>query len=108
MSTVARQVRQAPRAEEVFAALARETAAVRRFGVKRLALFGSAVRGEAVPASDLDFLVDFERATFRDYFGLLFFLEKLLGRKVDLVIRGTLKPAIGEQVLREALDVPGL
>jgi len=108
MSTVARQIQQAPRADEVFATLAREAAALRRFGVKRLALFGSAVRGEAAPASDLDFLVDLERETFRDYFGLLFFLENLLGRKVDLVIRGTLKPAIREQVLREALDVPGL
>lgn len=108
MSTVARQTQQGPRAEEVFARLAGETAVLRRFGVTRLALFGSAVRGEAAPASDLDFLVDFERETFRDYFGFLFFLERLFGRQVDLVIRGTLKPAIREQVLREALDVPGL
>jgi predicted nucleotidyltransferase len=94
--------------DEVLRTLQRESGKLRAFGVRRLALFGSAVRGDEGAASDLDFLVDFERETFRDYFGLLFFLEKLFSRKVDLVIRGTLKPAIREQVLREALDVPGV
>lgn len=94
--------------DDVLRTLKQESGKLRAFGVRRLALFGSAVRGDEGATSDLDFLVDFERETFRDYFGLLFFLEELFGRKVDLVIRGTLKPAIREQVLREALDVPGV
>ncbi len=61
----------------------------RRFGVRRLELFGSAARGEVEPR-DLDFLVEFgplpagERAS--AYFGLLAELEELFGRPVDLVM----------------------
>ena len=56
VSAIARTTGLVPQAEEVFAALARETSALRRFGVRRLALFGSVVRGEAGPESDLDFV----------------------------------------------------
>jgi predicted nucleotidyltransferase len=108
MSTVVRTSGLAPRAEEVLATLARETGALKRFGVRRLSLFGSTARGEARPESDLDFLVDFDRKTFRNYMGLADFLEKLLERKVDLVIRETIKPLVRERVLAEAQDVPGL
>ena len=62
----------------------------RRFGVRRLGLFGSGADGRFDPArSDLDFLVEFESPDFRGaadrYFGLLEGLEALLGRGVDLV-----------------------
>ena len=108
MSTVARTAGLAPRAEEVLATLAGETGALKRFGVRRLALFGSTARGEARPESDLDFLVDFDRKTYRNYMGLANFLEHLFGHKVDLVIRETIKPLVRERVLAEAQDVPGL
>ena len=108
MSTVVRTSGLAPRAEEVLATLARETGALKRFGVRRLSLFGSTARGEARPESDLDFLVDFDRKTFRNYMGLTDFLEGLVGHKVDLVIRETIKPLVRERVLAEAQDVPGL
>ena len=108
MSTVARTAGLALRAEDVFAVLARETTVLKRFGVSRLALFGSAVRGKARPDSDLDFLVDFNQKTFRNYMGLAEFLEGLFGRKVDLVIRGSIKPLLRERILREARDVPEL
>lgn len=66
------------------------SALCRRFGVKRLELFGSAARGDFDPASsDYDFLVEFEDQDYRGsaarYFGLLHALEDLLGRPVDLV-----------------------
>ena len=61
----------------------------RRYGVRRLELFGSAASGRFDPASsDLDFLVEFAAgpsARWRDYFDLLHALEDLLGRRVDLV-----------------------
>ncbi len=62
----------------------------RRFGVRRLDLFGSAARGDFDPAcSDLDFLVEFEPKEpggYADaYFGLKESLERLFGRSVDLV-----------------------
>jgi len=77
-----------------------------RFGVKSLAVFGSVARGEARPDSDVDILVEFEgRATFDRYMGLKFFLEDLLGRRVDLVTRKALKPRMRPFVEREAIYV---
>ena len=68
----------------------------RRFHVRRLQLFGSAARGDFNPAaSDVDFLVEFNEASWEGssdrYFGLLFGLEDLLGRKVDLVERSAVR-----------------
>lgn len=68
----------------------------RRHGVRRLELFGSAARGELRPGeSDLDFLVEFAPlppGTYADaYFGLLESLEKLFGRKVDLVVASAIR-----------------
>jgi len=78
----------------------------KRFGVKSLAVFGSVARGEAGPDSDVDILVEFEgRATFDRYMGLKFFLEDLLGRRVDLVTRKALKPRMRPYVEREAIYV---
>jgi predicted nucleotidyltransferase len=75
-----------------------------RFGVTDLALFGSAARGQAAPDSDIDILVSFDGpATSRRYFGVLFYLEDLLGRPVDLVtekaLRAELRPYIEQEVI---------
>lgn len=77
----------------------------RRFGVTRLALFGSTVRGDARIASDVDILVGFDGpATSERFFGVQFYLEDLLGRPVDLVtekaLRSELKPYIEREVTR--------
>ncbi|MDP2182171.1 MAG: nucleotidyltransferase family protein [Actinomycetota bacterium] len=71
------------------------------FGVARLGVFGSRVRGDATADSDLDVLVEFERPTFRNYMGLKHFLEQLLGVTVDLVSAPALKPLLKEHVMRE-------
>jgi uncharacterized protein len=65
-----------------------------RFGVKRIGLFGSYVRGEAVEASDIDFLVEFDTPTFDHYMDLKFFLEELFGVSVDLVSSDAVKPRL--------------
>jgi len=76
----------------------------RKFGVKTLAIFGSVARGEDKPESDVDVLVEFdEPATFDRYMGLKFFLEDLLGRRVDLVTRRALKPRLRPYVEREVI-----
>jgi len=84
----------------------RET--IRGFGVRRLGIFGSYARGEQSEASDMDFLVEFERATFDNYFDLKFFLEDLFGRSVDLVIKDTIKPRIRSTILEETVYAQGL
>jgi predicted nucleotidyltransferase len=81
---------------------------LQRLGVRRLALFGSVARGEAGDASDLDFVVDFERLDFDSYMDLKFLLEDLFSRPVDLLTIGGIKPSIRERVLSESIDVPGL
>ena len=73
-----------------------------RYGVASLGVFGSYVRGEASPQSDLDLLVRFHHAP-----GLFRFVElenclsDLLGVRVDLVMAEALKPNIGRRVLAE-------
>ena len=80
---------------------------VRAFGVRRIALFGSLVRGEARPDSDIDLLVEFEpgQKTFDHFMALSFFLEDLLHRPVEIVTIDALSPFIGPHVLDEAEDV---
>jgi hypothetical protein len=76
------------------------------FGFSSLALFGSTARGEARPDSDVDVLVDFPGPPgFRQFMGLKFALEDLLGCKVDLVDRNALRPAWRELIEGELLLV---
>ena len=93
--------------EEVLQCLSSHRQELAKLGVKSLALFGSVARDEARPESDLDLLVGFEgRATFDQYMELKFFLEELLGRRVDLVTRKALKPQLRSHVETEAVRVP--
>lgn len=71
------------------------------FHVTRIGIFGSCVRGEESKDSDVDVLVEFEIKTFDNFMDLKFFLEDQLGRRVDLVIMDSLKPAIRDKVLGE-------
>ena len=76
-----------------------------RFHVRRLDVFGSAVREDFDPArSDLDFVVEFERehplGGLEIYFGLKEALEALFGRKVDLVSQGMVQ----NPYLRQSID----
>jgi len=88
--------------QRFFDLIEREWDTLRRdYGVGRIGLFGSCVRGEADDAGDLDVLVEFDEKTFDHYMGLKFFLEDHLGCKVDLVIAESIKPLLREQILRE-------
>jgi len=73
-----------------------------RYGVASLGLFGSYVRHEAGPQSDLDLLVRFHRTPgLIQYVELENYLSDLLGVRVDLVMADALKPNIGQRVLAE-------
>jgi len=94
--------------DEIIRALAEHRVELARLGVKSLALFGSTARDETGEQSDLDFLVEFTGpGTFTGYMDLKFFLEDLLGRRVDLVTQKALKASLRDPVEREAIHVPG-
>ena len=77
-----------------------------RFGVVRLALFGSTARDTARPDSDVDVLVGFDGpATSERYFGVQFYLQDLLGRPVDLVTEKALRERLRPFVERDAIFV---
>ena len=59
--------------------------ALKKCSVQRIALFGSFARGEETPSSDIDFLVEFGRPTYDNFYNLIEYLEKQFGRKVDVL-----------------------
>ncbi|GMT42843.1 MAG: DNA polymerase subunit beta [bacterium] len=78
----------------------------RKHGVSRMRLFGSVVRGEAEPDSDVDFLIDVDGPT-TPWFpgGLVANLESLLGRSVDVVETGSIREEMKERILEEAVPL---
>ena len=86
----------------------RELAAFcRRNCIQKLSLFGSVLREDFRPDSDVDVLVEFNRR-----FGLFhlartqMFLEEILAEKIDLVPRNSIFPQLRDTILGEAVDVP--
>jgi uncharacterized protein len=75
------------------------------FQVKEIGIFGSFARGGYFvhEDSDIDILVSFNKG-FKDFFNymrLKYYLEDLLGKKVDLVIKDAVKPRLKEKILNE-------
>lgn len=93
--------------DDVLAALvAHKQVLEERFGVTSLALFGSFARDTATDASDIDILVQFNGpATSKSFFGVQFYIEDLLGRRVDLATDKALHRGLRPYVEREALYV---
>ena len=78
---------------------------LRRHSVKRAGVFGSVVRGEATPESDVDLLVELDKqASLLDFIGIKLDLEDVLGRSVDLVEYAAIKPRLRDGILRD--EVP--
>lgn len=75
-----------------------------QFGVSEIGVFGSFVRREERPDSDIDVLVSFDperKVTLLTLVGLQDFLTEKFHRKVDIALKKTLKPIIGKQILSE-------
>jgi predicted nucleotidyltransferase/DNA-binding XRE family transcriptional regulator len=77
----------------------------KRFGVRRLGVYGSFVAGTQRADSDVDLIAELEHVTFDAEFGAAARLQEILGRKVDLALPGELRPALRERVLDEVLYV---
>ena len=92
--------------EQVIATLRAHEPELKAAGVVRLSLFGSTARGDRRPDSDIDLLAAFDetrRISLLDVAGIEIQLSELLGRTVDLVEEGTLKPRVRKRVEAEVL-----
>lgn len=94
--------------EEIIKTLQANRPSLKKFGVRRLGLFGSFSRGDAQRTSDLDFVVDFEKKSFDAYMDLKELLEKLFHCPVDLVLSSSIKPRLREKILKETIYAQGL
>ena len=89
--------------DDILATIRANEPRLRELTVRELALFGSFARGDATDASDIDFLVEFDRKTLDNYLDTKELLETLFGRKVDLVIKSNIKPRLRDRILSEAV-----
>ena len=70
---------------EIFALLQKNQDILNKYKVKRIGLFGSYAAEKQRKSSDLDFIVEFEEPTFDNFMNLVDYLEKLFGKKVDVL-----------------------
>ena len=90
--------------ENVLRIIAEHRQEISARGVQSIAIFGSFARGEQGPDSDVDVLVEFSRPVgLFDFIRLKSFLEKILGRHVDLVTPDALKTKFRDRILKEAV-----
>jgi len=92
------------KSDDIFQTIVKNQSALSHLGVSRIGLFGSAVRDEAKPESDLDFLVEFRpgEKSYDHFFELAELLENLFGRKVDLLTVESVSPILRKRILEEA------
>ncbi len=88
---------------EVFKTLSDHSAQLKDLGVKKIGLFGSFVRDEQTPESDIDLLIQFEpdKKNFDNFMDLSGLLEDLLQRRVEIVTTEGLSPYIGPRIMSE-------
>jgi len=78
-----------------------------KYGVHKIGFFGSIARGEQTTASDIDIAIEMlpEKKSLHNFLEFRRFLEKNLGRPVDLGIESTLKPAVRNSIEKEIIYV---
>jgi predicted nucleotidyltransferase len=76
---------------------------LKAMGVGKIGLFGSFLRGEQNPDSDIDLLVEFEagQKTFDAFMDLAFLLEEIFQRRIELLTVESLSPYLGPHILKE-------
>ena len=89
--------------DDILKAIGENRPRLAALGVRELALFGSFARNEGTSDSDVDFVVELSEKSFDRYMDLKEFLEQLLGRRVDLVLKSAIKTRLRERILREAV-----
>jgi len=97
-----------PSREQILATIDEHADELRGLGAKSLALFGSMARGEGSDSSDIDMLVELQSKNFDAYMDVKLFLEKILGRKVDLMLADAVKPRLRSVILAGAVHASRL
>jgi len=77
---------------------------LKKYSVKRIGLFGSYARGEQKRGSDIDLLVEFEKPTYDNFYDLIVYLEKLFGRKVQVLTPVALETMRVKEVAQSIRD----
>lgn len=92
---------------EILSILKQKQVEIRKFGIKRLGLFGSFVTGKQGVESNVDLLVEFEsgQKSFDHFMDLSIFLEDVFGRHIELVTTDALSPYLGPHILSEVENV---
>jgi len=75
----------------------------KKYSVKKIGIFGSYAKGKQTKSSDIDIIVEFNNPTFDNFMDLIFYLEDLYGREVDLVTLNGLSPYILPFVEKEVV-----
>ncbi|HXX80096.1 MAG TPA: nucleotidyltransferase family protein [Thermodesulfovibrionales bacterium] len=79
---------------------------IRKYGVSEIGIFGSFVRGEQKKRSDIDVLVEYDEIPdLFEFINLERYLQRLLGKKIDLVRKEAIRPEIRERILREVVYI---
>jgi len=93
----------------ILGALREREDVLRRYRVKRIGLFGSYAKGRPRTGSDIDLLVEFEQPTYDNYLNLAEYLEKLFGKKVDILtpagVRSIRVKEVAERIARSVVYV---
>ncbi|HEC82761.1 MAG TPA: nucleotidyltransferase [Thermoplasmatales archaeon] len=91
--------------EKIFSIIRKHGEELRRYGVKKIGLFGSFARGENKKESDIDIIVEFERGkkNFDNFMNTVFLLEKLFGRDVDILTPESINKHLKSYIMKEAI-----
>lgn len=94
--------------KDIFRLLQAQQDKLKEYGIKKIALFGSYVKGKQNEASDIDLLIEFEigKKNYDNFIQLAYYLEDLFGKKTELVTTESLSPYIKPYILREIEYVP--
>ena len=75
----------------------------REYSVEKIGVFGSYAKGMQTESSDIDILVEFKNPTYDNFINLAFYLEKLFGKRIDLVTVKGVSPYIYPYVKKEVI-----
>jgi len=91
--------------EKIFGIIRQHKGELKKYGVKRIGLFGSFARGEENKSSDVDIIIEFEegKKNFDNFMDTVFLLEKLFGRDVDILTPESINKHLKPYIMREAI-----